>query len=259
MKKLSLQFAPVLISLMVAGMPLAGIAQTTDVDFQNALTQLRQARQTFKDAKVQENNERQQAAGEKNQAKRQQVEQRRAEAQKKREEHRKTVLLHLIDIQIKHLNRTKERVGRMPNIESSLKTQLNTEIDKNIQKLNDEKTKVQNATTVEELKTLAKEIRDIFKSYREVIKQIVDAIHASRATAAVAKAEDRVTVIKANIAELKAKGKDTSSLEADLNDAGKKIDEAREAVGRKIFKESNEDLKGAYQKFRGIAEKAKGL
>lgn len=259
MKKLSFKFAPVVISLMLAGIPSAGIAQTTDTDFQNALTQLRQARQAFKDAKAQEDSERRQVTQEQNQARRQQAEQRRAEAQKRREEHRKTVLLRLIDIQIKHLNRTKERVSRMPNIEASLKTQLNAEIDKNIQKLNDEKVKVQNASTPEELKALAKEIRDLFKSYRETVKQIVDAIHASRATAAIAKAEDRAAAIKAKIDELKAAGKDASTLEADLDDAEQKIDGAQEKIGRKAFREVSEDLKGAYQKFRSIAQKAKGL
>lgn len=259
MKKITQIFLPVIVSLMLTGMPSAGLAQTTDADFQNALTQLREARQNFKDAKAAEANERAQAGQEQNQVRRQQAEQRRAEAQKKREEHRKTVLLRLIDIQIKHLNRTKERVNKMPNIDASPKTQLNAEIDKDVQKFNDEKIKVQNTTTPEELKAFAKEIRDLFRSYREVVKQIVDAIHASRQTAAAAKAEDRAAVIKAKIEELKAAGKDTSALDADLSDAKKQIRDTQEKIGRKAFREANEDLKGAYQKFHGIAEKAKGL
>lgn len=259
MKKLSFLFLPVIVAFMFAGMPLFSVAHATDDDLQGALDQLRQARQSYKEAKAQEENEKQQAARERNQARRQQADERRAAAQKIKDEHRKTVLLHLIDIQIRHLDRTKERVSRMPNIEDALKIQLNSEIDKNIQKLNDTKNKVQNAKTTEELKALTKEIHDFLKSYREVVEQIVGAIHASRATKAVAKAEDRAAAIKAKIAELKAAGKDTTELEADIDEAGEKIDDAQENMGRKAFREANEDLKGAYQKFRDIAQKAKGL
>lgn len=259
MKKIAQLSLALIFSLVLAGAPAVSRAKTSDADFQNAFKPLREARQKFKDAKAQEANERATGTRGLSPVKRQETEQRKADAKKRKEEHRKTVLLRLIDIQIKHLNRTKERVNRMPNIETALKTQLNAEIDKNIQKLNEEKTKVQNAAATDDLKALAKEVHDLFKSYREVVKQIVDAIHASRQTAAVAKAEDRAAAIKAKIEELKATGKDTNALEAELAEAKKKIDEAQENIGRKAFREANEDLKSAYQKFRDIANKAKGL
>jgi len=71
--------------------------------------------------------------------------------------------------------------------------------------------------------------------------------------------EGRASAIKEKLEDLKGKGKNTSGLEEDLEDAETDINDAKDAVGRKAFKEANEDLKGAYQKFRDIAEKAKGL
>ena len=37
------------------------------------------------------------------------------------------------------------------------------------------------------------------------------------------------------------------------------VDDGQEAIGRKAFRDANEDLRGAYQKFRIIARNAKTL
>lgn len=259
MKKLLLSFLPVLVAFVLVGSPLVGVAQTTDGDFQNALNQLRQSRQDFKNEKAKEANETSEVGKAKGQAQREAAEQRREEARKRMEDKRKELLLKLVDIQIKWMNRTKERVQRMPNISDELKTQLTTEVDTTIQKLNNLKTIIQSATGQEAIKSLAKEVRDFFKSKHEVIKKIADAIHVSRTNNALAKAEERVAAMKAKIKELKDKGKDTNEIETELKEAEEDINEAQEATGRKAFKEANEDLRGAYQKFRNIAQKAKGL
>ena len=65
--------------------------------------------------------------------------------------------------------------------------------------------------------------------------------------------------IDEKLQELKGQGKDTTELEEELDAADVDIEEAKEEIGRKEFREANEDLQGAYQKFRSIAEKAKGL
>lgn len=259
MKKLLLLSLPVLIVFVLIGMPSVSFSQVTDTDFQNALNQLRQSRQGFKDAKAEEKNEASQEGKAKGQAQREAAQQKREAAQQKMEEKRKEVLLHLIDIQVKHWNRTKERVDRMPNITDELKAQLATEIDAVIQQLDGKKAEVQSVEGRETIKALAKEIRDFFKSKREVVKQIVDAIHASRMNNATAKAEERAAAIKAKVKELKDEGKDTTEIEKELDDAEEDIDDAEDAIGRQAFREANEDLQGAYQKFRNIAQKAKGL
>lgn len=259
MKKLLLSFLSALIALVLVVSPLTGLAQTTDEDFQNAVGKLRAARQAFKDAKTQEINEASQESRAQGQALREAAQQRRAAAQERMEERRKETLLRLVDIQVKHLERTNERVQRMPKITDDLKTQLAAEIASDIQSVNDQKAKVESASGREEIQALAKEIRAFFKSYRETVKSIVDAVLASRANIAATKAGERAAAIKAKVQELKQQGKDTTEIEVELEDAEEDINDAEDAIGRKAFKEANEDLKGAYQKFRNIAEKAKGL
>jgi len=259
MKKLTFLFLPVLVALLFAGFASVALAQTTDANFQNALTQLRQLRQNFKDAKAQEISGASEEGKAKGQVQRQAAQQKREEARQRMEEKRKETLLKLVDIQIKWLNRVKERVSKMPNISADLKTQLAAEVDTAIQGLNGFKTRIQSASGRDAIRALAKEVRDFFKLKHEIVRKIVDAIHVSRATNSVAKAEERAAAVKAKVQELKNQGKNTAEVETELADAEKKIDDAQEAVGRKAFKETNEDLKGAYQKFRGIATKAKGL
>ena len=259
MKKLTFLFLPVLVALLFAGFASVALSQTTDANFQNALTQLRQSRQNFKDAKAQETSGAAEEGKAKSQALRQAAQQRREEARQRMEEKRKEILLKLVDIQIKWLNRVKERVQKMPNISADLKTQLASEVDTAVQELNGLKIRIQSASGRDAIKVLAKEVRDLFKLKREIVKKIVEAIHASRATNSVAKAEERAAAIRAKVQELKNQGKNTTEVETELADTEKKIDDAQEAVGRQAFKEANEDLKGAYQKFRGIATKAKGL
>ena len=260
MKKISAFIFAVIIALAVFVVPARSSAQTTTTStLQDSLAQLRKDRQAFKDALSQEKVEMQKERAEKSQTLKTQIEQKRAEFQKKREENRKTVLLRLIDIQIRHLTNTKERVGKMPNIQDSLKTQLNTKIDEVIQKLNDERIKVQNATTPEALKALAVEIKDYFKSYRDVVKQIVDAIHASRATATIEKATERLTAIQSKLDELKAAGKDVTALQAELDQAKAKIEDAKTQTTNNQLTQAAQDLKAAYDLFQDIAQKAKSL
>ena len=255
MRKLSSLLIPPAISLLLVG-PLVIFAQTTGTEFQDALTELRQLRQSFKDAKIQEASE---ATRANSQAMRQAAEQRRTAAQQRMEEKRQEVLIKLVDIQIKWMDRTKKRVQRMPNISADLKTQLSSEVDAAVQQLNDLKSRIQGTSGREAIIALAKEVRDAFKTRHDIVKKIVDAIHTSRATDDVATAEARADAIKAKVQELKGQGKNTTGVEAEIADADKKISDARDALSRQSFREANDDLKGAYQKFRSIATKAKGL
>jgi len=261
MKKLLLPFFPALIALVLVGLPVTSVANGDEGgdDFDNALHQLRDSRQAFKDAKAEEASEASQARRETAQARKAAAEQRREDAGKKMEEKRKETLLRLVDIQVKHWEKIAVRVEGMPNITDDLKAQLAAEVDAAIAELNVKRTSVEGAEGREAIKTLAKEIRDSFRSKRDVVKNIVEAIHASRGNSAAAKAEDRAAGIKAKIQELKGQGKNTTEIENELEEAEEDIDDAQEAIGRKAFREANEDLKGAYQKFRDIAQKAKNL
>lgn len=259
MKKLFLFFLPVLVLFALAGLPLESTAQTSDEDFAGVVEQFRKSRQTLRDARAQEASETAELGKAKGQGQRDLAEQRRQEARQQMEEKRKEVLLRLLDIQIRHLSRTNERVQQMPNISDDLKAQLDGEIDTDITRLQEYVPQVESATGREEIKDLARQIKDFFRSYRETVRMIVEAIHTSRASDAAATAGDRLAAMNAKVQELKNEGKDTSELEQEIDDIQGDLDNVQEQIGRKAFREANEDLKGVYQKFRNIAQKAKGL
>lgn len=241
----------------------ASVATSTpDVTAQNAassveasLVQLRKDREDFKSSKLLEEAKIAEIAKEKIAAKRKLIEAKREELRITKEEKRKAVLIRLLDIQIKQLKNTKERVAKMPNIKEDLKTSLNTKIDSAIAELNAEKTKVQNATASDDLKKLAKEIKDLFKSKREIVKAIVDAILASVADKNITTAENRLAELTAKIAELKAAGQDTTALDNLLTIAEGKIAATKTKAGRKELKEAVNDLKEAYKNMKSITGK----
>jgi chromosome segregation ATPase len=259
MKKTTQMIFSLVFIFAFAGMASISIAQTDGSDLQNSLSQLRGERQAFKDEKAKEASEKQLIVKEKVQAKREQAETRRAEAEKKMEEKRKTVLLKLIDVKIKHLDKTNERVQKMPNITEELKAQLTTEIESAKSAIDAKKTEVENTTGKDSIKKLAKEIQDLFRSKRDIVRKIVEAIHASRAEKAVDTADERSAAIKAKIKELNDAGQDTSELETDLSDADNNITKAKDKIKEKVFTDANESLQNAYGKFKDIAKKVEKI
>ena len=225
----------------------------------DALEQMRKERQNFKDAKAQEVKAKSEEVKSKIQAEKENLKKKTEDAKKKMEEKRKETLLKLVDVQIKHWGNVKERVQNMPNITGELKTQLASEIDAGVQKLNDFKVKIQTVQTKEEIQALAKEVKDFFKTKQDVVKKIVEAIHMSQAKNIESKAEERLSAIKAKIEDLKSKGKDVSELEKEITEAETKITQSAEKISGKSFKEANEKIKSAYENFKEIAKKARGL
>ncbi len=229
-------------------------ANTPVIDIKNHLRQLRADLKAFSDNKKQEESEKAAAAKEKVAAKRKIIEARREESRIKKEEKRRTVLIKLIDIQIKQLENTKERVAKMPNISVELKTQLNASIEAAAAVLT-KKADVADAATPEQMKELAKEIKELFKSKRDIVKQIVDAILASKADKAIVAAEGRLVEIKAKIAEMKTAGQDVADLESLLAIAQEKISAAKTKAGKEELKGAINDLKEAYKNMKSAVEK----
>lgn len=233
------------------------LAVTANDDFQGEIQKLREDRQSFQGLKSEYDTAKADEAKAKVASLREAAKKKAEEAQKKMEEKRKEVLLRLIDVQIKQYNKTQERIEKMPNIDAALKAELLTEIEKAIQKLNEEKTKVENAVTKEEIKNLAKEIQGLFKTQRETVEKIVEAILASRLNTAITKAETRVNSIELKIQELKKAGKDTVQMETLLSEVKTKLTEAKTKLSEKKVKEANQSLKDVYQKLREIIRLAK--
>lgn len=237
---------------------LSGESSTTG-DINNRLQQMRNNLKDFKDKKAEEETALAQSVKEKVASKKKAAEAVRTAAQKIKEEKRKTVLLDLVDIQIKQFMSTKERVAKMPNITGDQKNQLNTKIDSAIAVLDAEKIKIQAATTPEEVKKFAKEIKDLFKEKRDVVRQIVNAILISRTNSAISKAEGRLAEIQTKITELKASGKDVSSLDALLASTEAKLAAAKTATGKENIKDAVDALKEAYKELQKAIAKINGV
>jgi len=248
-----------IVMLFAIGIPGVSIAEITDSEFKDTLKRLRESRQEFKNEREKESSETREINKAQRQIDREAAQQRREEARAEMEAKRKEVLLKSVDLQIAWFERVKERVEKMPNINNDLKTRLVEEVNLAISDLVAKKTSIQGAAGKEAIKTLAKEIKELFKVKHEAVKNIVDAIHASRTSDTVTKAEDRAAVIKARLEEMKSDGKNVAELEALLVLAQEDILNAQNAAGQNKFKEANEALKDAYQKFREISQKAKEL
>lgn len=224
-------------------------------DIDSRLQQMRKDRDDFKSSKQLEESKILEAAKEKVAAKRKLIEAKREELRIKKEEKRQAVLVNLIDIQIKQLGNTQERVKKMPNITDNLKGELDKAIIAAIGELEAEKVILQAITKPEDLKAFAKELKDSFKAKRSIVKQIVDAILASRANKTIDNAEGRLTEITAKIAALKAAGQDTAALDALLVAAQSKIAAANTKAGKEDLKGAISDLKEAYKSMKSIIEK----
>ncbi len=237
----------------------AGVAASIDASTQKSLENLRNLRNSFKDAKDLEIGEKAKEAKAKGKASIDAAKKKVAQVKKDKEDKRKQILVHLIDLEIKHFNNTADRVAKMPNITPEIKAQLKLAIDNALQSLKDQKVKVEAAVSDEAVKTLAKETKDLFKTHREIVKKIVEAIHSSKENKFITKAEERAAAIETKIIEIKAQGKDVTELLTILTAARADIAAAKGKVSSKSFIESNEFIKSAYEKFKTIAEKAKAL
>lgn len=263
MKNFKSQLIAVTALLSLVGSPAVGLAAievTSGADargeVKKELEDLKAARDAFKESRKEESEKRVMEVKEKRTEVKKDLEVKRKEAEMKKGEHRKTVLLRLIDVQIKHFEGVAERVAKMPNIDDALKAQLKTEIDKAIAALNDLKAKVQNAKTAEELKSLTQQIRDNLKTKRDIVKKIVEAIAKSHLNSIVSKAEERIKTAEAKIADLKTAGKDVTELEKLLATAKDKLAAAKANLAKDSLEEAKDALKDLYKALGELADKS---
>jgi len=228
-------------------------------DLTTGLSQVREQMKQFKAAQGEELQLMRDALKEKRTTIKAEIEKRRTAAKTKLLEHRKNVLLKLIDLRIKHLKKTGERVAKMPNVDEALKADLAAKIDTAVKALEAKKTEVEAATDNEKLKELAKSAKDLSESRQSIIKDIIEAIKNSRGLKSVEKAADRATSISEKIAELKTAGKDVTALEAMMVTAQGYVASAKTAQEQKNYEDVVKFLKLAYDEFKKIAQAAEAL
>lgn len=220
------------------------------------LDDLKASRDAFKEARKDESEKMAMEVREKQEDVKRDLEAKRMEAGKRKEAHRKQVLLRLIEVQVKHFKNVQERVAKMPNIDETLKVRLKAEIDKVLADLAALKTKVEAATTAEELKALAKQIQENLKQKREIVKKIVDAIVSAHLQNAVDKADERIKAAEVKIAELKTAGKDVTSLESLLAAAKAKLDAAKASLSKDSLEEAKDALKDLYESLKEFSKQS---
>lgn len=233
-------------------------SQNSSDIIESSLVQLRKDKEDFLKNKETERIEAQNAVKEKIASRRKAIQAKIDAAKSAKEAKRKAVLTRLLDIQIKQLKNTKDRVAKMKSIKEELKTQLNTSIDSAVVALEAKKSEVVAATTADQLKQLAKDIKDLLKAKRDIVKKIVDAILASKTNSAVDAAEALLAKMSSRIANLKAAGQNTAELEKLLAAAQSKVASANTKSGKEDFKGAIKDLKDAYNNLKRAIEKAEG-
>ncbi|MEK7447452.1 MAG: hypothetical protein AAB632_01505, partial [Patescibacteria group bacterium] len=138
----------------------------------------------------------------KKEAQQENVQEKKASLKQKNLEQAKEKVNADISRVIKKLNKTKDRVAAMPNIENSLKTQLNLKIDESITKLNTRKTTVDAATTKEELQSAMEGFKTEVKEAKKIVKDIVEAIHKTHLQTVITKMETFITKVEERVAAI---------------------------------------------------------
>ena len=139
---------------------------------------------------------------------------------------------------IKRLEAIKNWVSNRGALEESEKQVIITEINQDINWLNEKLSKIQTASP-DQIKEEAKAVRQYWKTHRIRIKRIIGEVWAARINFVIGKAESFAFKVKTKIDELEASGKDTTQLEAWLVDFNQKLALAKEkyATAKAKFQE----------------------
>ncbi|MBI2984241.1 MAG: hypothetical protein HYY50_01290 [Candidatus Kerfeldbacteria bacterium] len=210
-------------------------------DWQTAIDELRNARQNFRTT-------RQEAA--RNLANR--AVNARQELLARRFEHRQAAMLRLLDVYTRHLERTKDRVNRMPIISDEEKANAVSKIDEALVAVAGLHSQVEDASDDETLKSLIPTIREQVRNYHTIVRGIVRSIHASRISAFLDQANDRTTDLGARLDALKAAGHDVSALETKLTEAEDKLAQAETQRANGEYRLAIQSLKDVYQLLRQV-------
>lgn len=193
---------------------------------------------------------------------------------------RKEQLQKVVDVLIKRSEGVKARVVKNKVIYGDLESSIIAEIDTDIAKLNEFKTKVGSAQTGEELKTLAGEIRKHRSDVNQTrIRRLLILAHIARfEMTVIKKAEDRAEKISAKLTEMANAGKDVSAMQTLMSDASAKIVSAKEQLTnlkntvnqqditetklgevKKSLQDIKNQIKAVYDIFKQVAQQAKSL
>lgn len=141
---------------------------------------------------------------------------------------RKLALERAIEVMEKRLQQLEERVKNREKVYEGIAQELLNQIKANLESLNQIKTRLQSATTADELKAIAEELKTYRQKEKEVLRKLIVLAHIGQFENSLIKAaENRSQKIAQRIADLKNAGKDVAQLENLLNQANQKISQAK--------------------------------
>lgn len=145
-------------------------------------------------------------------------------------------LLKSLEIIVRHLEILNERIKNIPDIDPVLAASLTSEIDGFISEMSAKKATVESATTLEELKPIFAELKDYWRQVQGREKRITGHILAARFNHFVNKLETLSQKLIDLMAELSAKGVDTSEVETSLAKFDENLLKAEEKYNQAIEK-----------------------
>ncbi|HZD59213.1 MAG TPA: hypothetical protein VE439_02010 [Anaerolineae bacterium] len=190
------------------------------------------------------------------------------ESQAQQLENAKRFMMHADKAAIHYLESLKNRVQSVQNVPDEKRATTIAEIDAGIQRLTETQTDIENAKSMEELRSVAKVVRGNLRQHRGAAKRIAGQILTAKVAAITSRGEEISVKITKITEDLKSQGKDTARLEqltTELNrylllarENNKAAEERFEEVksledahiifgeGMKLTKEAHRKLKQAY-------------
>lgn len=137
---------------------------------------------------------------------------------------------------IQYITVLSKKVDETKALDADQKAALTGELAGYIATLEADQAQINNASTVEELRAASEKVKADWDTIRPQVKRIIGEVLLAKAQLIVARAENASTKVDAKIADLKAKGKNTTELEAKSADYKAKIAAAKDKLAQAATK-----------------------
>jgi hypothetical protein len=155
---------------------------------------------------------------------------------------------------IKKYEKVKEKVGEAENITEEKKTEILAKIDAQIASMNELKTQVQAAVTVEEVKAVMIQVKTRFKYSLGLVRQEIKGVHADKLNEIVGKLTNLHEKLTVKVAAMTA-GEEKTSLELLLSKGESFIVNAKAKITSGDLEDAKEDLESAKETLKEVASK----
>jgi hypothetical protein len=162
-----------------------------------------------------------------------------------------------IDNIIERFNRIKARVASMKVISADLKTELAAKVDAQVAILTAQKAKVDEATTLAQVKTVMADVKTQVKNSAGIVKQVVAAIHTTHLNNIVTKITEVLDKLTETITQEKESGKDMAAVEKLKTAAEASLEDATTKIKAGDFKAAKTAIVSARQSLVDLAQQLK--